>query len=169
MTVPAELLRGAAACRRRRVANTSRLHDIGRRTLASLAVRTAHDCLTTALLHNSALAICTQFARSRWNFGIHHLDLCAIQILANPATMIYWGIAKWSEVLGATSWLFSVSGGRAVALLSPHSSTKPPHAAARHVYHPRLSHMEIVWKLFGNCLERRAEGLPAWSKGCPDD
>jgi len=57
MTVPAELLRGAAACRRRRVANTSRLHDIGRRIFASLAVRAAHDCLTTALLHNSALAI----------------------------------------------------------------------------------------------------------------
>jgi hypothetical protein len=116
---------------------------------------------------------CTQFARSRWNFGIHHLDLCAIQILANPATMIYWGIAKGSEVMGATSWLFSVSGGRAVALLSPHSSTKPPHAAARrrtpphaaarHVYHPRLSHMEIVWKLFGKKGGRAArvvEGLP---------
>jgi hypothetical protein len=77
--------------------------------------------------------------------------------------MIYWGIAKGSEVMGATSWLFSVSGGRAVALLSPHSSTKPPHAAARHVYHPRLSHMEIVWKLFGKKGGRAArvvEGLP---------
>jgi hypothetical protein len=77
--------------------------------------------------------------------------------------MIYWGIAKGSEVMGATSWLFSVSGGRAVALLSPHSSTKPPHAAARHVYHPRLSHMEIVWRLFGKKGGRAArvvEGLP---------
>jgi hypothetical protein len=86
--------------------------------------------------------------------------------------MIYWGIAKGSEVMGATSWLFSVSGGRAVALLSPHSSTKPPHAAARRRT-PPLGMFTIrgcrTWKLFGNCLERRAEGLPAWSKGCPDD
>jgi hypothetical protein len=161
MTVPAELVRGAAACRRRRVANTSRLHDIGRRTFASLAVRAARDCLTTALRTIRRSTFCTQLARYWWNLRIHHLDLCAIQILANPATMIYWGIAKGSEVMGATSWLFSVSGGRAVALLSPHSSTKPPHAADRHVYHPRLSQMEIVWK------EGR-KGCPR-SKGCPDD
>jgi hypothetical protein len=55
------------------------------------------------------------------------------------------------------SWLFSGTERRAAALLPPHCFPKPPHAADRPVYHPRLPHMENGLE---NRLQRRAEGCP---------
>jgi hypothetical protein len=44
--------------------------------------------------------------------------------------------------MGSRSRLFSDGEMDIAALLSPHCFPKPPHAADRHVYHPRLPILE---------------------------
>jgi len=93
----------------------------------------------------------------------------SIQILANPATIIYWIRGDGEKVtgrkdllMGSRSWLFSDGEICAAALLSPHCFPKPPHAANWHVYYLRLSHIESGYQ-----RKRLSDIGNSVGRGCP--
>ena len=96
---------------------------------------------------------------------IHHLPLYSIQMVAKSTTILYGGAEDGVKASGkrafpmvSRSWLFSGTERRAAALLPPHCFRKPPHAADRPVYHPRLPHMENGLE---NRFAKKGGGLPA--------